>query len=82
MGESGPKNEAMGTFFGFVSSCCSFAVLATTRTLFAKGAGLIPALAFLLASTNPVVELGIIIAVFLSWQFVVVKISEGSFSSF
>ena len=71
MGESGPKSVGLGTFFGFLSSSCSFAALSTTRSLFSKGAGLIPALAFLLASTNLVVELGIIIAVFLGWQFVV-----------
>jgi len=71
MGESGPKSVALGTFFGFISSSCSFAALATTRSLFTKGAGLIPSLAFLLASTNLVIELGIVIAVFLSWQFVV-----------
>lgn len=71
MGEAGPRSVALGTFFGFISSSCSFAALATTRSLFAKGAGLVPSLAFLLASTNLVIELGIIIAVFLSWQFVV-----------
>ncbi len=71
MGETGPKSVALGTFFGFISSSCSFAALATTRSLFTKGAGLIPSLAFLLASTNLVIELGIVIAVFLSWQFVV-----------
>ncbi|MCB9891380.1 MAG: permease [Planctomycetes bacterium] len=71
MGEAGAKSVLFGSFFGFVSSSCSFAALATTRSLFAKGAGLIPALAFLLASTNLVIELCIVIAVFLSWQFVV-----------
>lgn len=71
MGEAGPRSVAMGAFFGFVSSSCSFAALAGTRALFAKGAGIVPALAFLLASTNLVVELGIIIAIFLGWQFVV-----------
>merc|ERR1712065_133998 len=71
MGDTGPKSVALGTFFGFISSSCSFAALATTRSLFTKGAGLIPSLAFLLASTNLVIELGIVIAVFLSWQFVV-----------
>ena len=70
MGETGPKSVALGTLFGFVSSSCSFAALATTRALFQKGAGLIPALAFLLASTNLVIELGIVIAVLLTWQFV------------
>lgn len=71
MGEAGPKSVGLATFFGFISSSCSFAALATTKSLFKKGAGLVPSLAFLLASTNLVVELGIVIAVFLSWQFVV-----------
>lgn len=70
MGEAGPRSIALATFFGFISSSCSFAALATTKSLFKKGAGLVPSLAFLLASTNLVIELGIMIAVFLSWQFV------------
>lgn len=70
MGETGPKSMALGAFFGFLSSSCSFAALATTRALFQKGAGLAPSLAFLLASTNLVIELGIVIAIFLGWQFV------------
>lgn len=77
MGEAGPKSVALGTGFGFLSSSCSFAALATTRSIFAKGAGLIPALAFLLASTNLVIELGIVIAIFLGWQFVVGEYAGG-----
>jgi len=71
MGDSGPKSIALGTFFGFISSSCSFAALSTSRALFQKGAGLAPSMAFMLASTNLVVELGFVIAIFLSWQFVV-----------
>jgi len=71
MGQAGIKSITLGTFFGFISSSCSFAALATTRSLFSKGAGLIPSLAFLLASTNLVIELGIVISVFLGWQFIV-----------
>lgn len=71
MGTTGPRSVALGTFFGFISSSCSFAALSTTRALFQKGAGLAPALAFLLASTNLVIELGILIFIFLSWHFVV-----------
>lgn len=70
LGNSGFKETALATLFGFISSSCSFAALSTSRALFAKGSGFIPALAFLLASTNLVVELGIVIAIFLSWQFV------------
>ncbi|WP_237062795.1 MULTISPECIES: permease [Microbulbifer] len=77
MGEAGAGSVGLGTFFGFISSSCSFAALATTRALFAKGAGLVPALAFLLASTNLVIELGIVIAVFLGWQFVVGEYAGG-----
>ncbi|MGB3212040.1 MAG: permease [Desulforhopalus sp.] len=71
MGKAGPKSIALGTFFGFISSSCSFAALSTTRALFQKGAGFVPAMAFMLSSTNLVIELGIVIAIFLSWQFVV-----------
>ena len=71
MGDTGTKSVGLATFFGFISSSCSFAALSTTRALFQKGAGLIPSVAFLLASTNLVIELGIVIALFLSWQFVV-----------
>ncbi len=71
MGDDGPKSMTVGTFFGFISSSCSFAALATTRALFQKGANFSPSIAFLLSSTNLVIELGFVIALFLGWQFVV-----------
>ncbi len=77
LGTDGPRSVALATFFGFVSSSCSFAALSGTRALFAKGAGLVASLAFLLASTNLVVELGILIAVFLAWQFVLAEYVGG-----
>jgi hypothetical protein len=77
MGSAGAKSVVLATFFGFISSSCSFAALATTRALFRKGAGLIPSLAFLLASTNLVIELGIVIAIFLGWQFIVGEYAGG-----
>ncbi|MBP0050105.1 permease [Marinobacterium sp. AK62] len=70
MGKEGPKSMLLGTFFGFISSSCSFSALSTTRAIFNKGAGLAPSLAFMLASTNLVIELGMVIAIFLGWQFV------------
>lgn len=66
MGEAGQGSIALATFFGFISSSCSFSALATPKALFQEGAGFVPALVFRLASTNLVIELGIIIAVFLS----------------
>ncbi len=71
MGEAGGRSVGLATFFGFISSSCSFAALAGAKAIFKKGAGLIPALAFLLSSTNLVIELGIVISIFLGWQFVV-----------
>ncbi|MCR9184236.1 MAG: permease [Halieaceae bacterium] len=71
MGKDGPRSMLLGTFFGFISSSCSFSALSTTRAIFNKGAGLAPSMAFMLASTNLVIELGMVIAIFLGWQFVV-----------
>lgn len=71
MGENEGKSVLFGTFFGFISSSCSFAALASAKSLFKKGASFVSSIAFLLASTNLVIELGIIISIFLGWQFVV-----------
>lgn len=71
MGKADSKSVLLGTFFGFISSSCSFSALATTKSLFQKGASFVSSIAFLLASTNLVIELGIIISIFLGWQFVV-----------
>ncbi|MDC7995486.1 permease [Altibacter sp. HG106] len=71
MGSGHSKGVLLGTFFGFISSSCSFAALASTKSLFKKGASFVASMAFLLASTNLVIELGVIIAIFLGWQFVV-----------
>lgn len=71
MGKDDAKSVGLGAFFGFISSSCSFSALATTKTLFQKGAGFVSSIAFLLASTNLVIELGILISIFMGWQFVV-----------
>jgi uncharacterized membrane protein YraQ (UPF0718 family) len=70
MGDASGKSVFLGTFFGFISSSCSFSALATSKSLFKKGASFVSSIAFLLASTNLVIELGIIISIFLGWQFV------------
>lgn len=71
MGENEGKSMLLGTFFGFISSSCSFAALAGTKSIFKKGASFVSSIAYLLASTNLVIELGIIISIFLGWEFVV-----------
>lgn len=77
MGETGAKSVGKGAFFGFISSSCSFAALSATRSLYQKGAGFIPAMSFLLASTNLVIELGIVIFIFLGLKFAVAEYIGG-----
>jgi uncharacterized protein len=69
LGRSGIREVALATVFGAASSSCSYASAAVSRTLFKKGAALIPALAFLFASTNLVAELGIVLYLLMGWQF-------------
>src|SRR5439155_25601796 len=68
-GRDGFREIALATIAGAVSSSCSYASAAITRSLFNKGAALIPSLAFLFASTNLVIELGIILYLLMGWQF-------------
>ncbi|NGP75512.1 permease [Balneolaceae bacterium YR4-1] len=77
MGEADIKSVSLSTFFGAISSSCSFAALAAARSLVKKGAHFIAAVAFMFASTNLVIELGILILIFLGWQFLAAEIVGG-----
>jgi uncharacterized membrane protein YraQ (UPF0718 family) len=70
LGGSGPRHLGLAMGLGFISSSCSFVALAATRALWTKGASLPAALAFMYASTNLVIELGVLLWIFLGWQFV------------
>ena len=69
LGRDGIKQIALATVLGASSSSCSYASASISRTLFKKGAALAPSLAFLFASTNLVVELGIVLYLLMGWQF-------------
>ncbi len=69
LGRDGVREIALATGFGAASSSCSYAAAAMSKTLFKKGAALIPSLAFLFSSTNLVLELGIILWLLMGWQF-------------
>src|SRR6056297_777854 len=77
MGEADFKSISLSTLFGAASSSCSFAALAAARALIKKGAHFIAGVAFMFASTNLVIELGILILIFLGWQFLVAEIIGG-----
>lgn len=69
LGRDSARAIAIATAAGAASSSCSYASAAVSRTLFKKGAALVPSLAFLFASTNLVVELGVVLFLLLGWQF-------------
>jgi len=69
LGRGGPKQIALASLAGAASSSCSYASAAIMRTLFRKGAAFVASLAFLFASTNLVLELGIVLYLLLGWQF-------------
>jgi len=69
LGDDRPKTLAVAAGLGAASSSCSYAAVALARALFRRGASFINAMAFEIASTNLVIELGIILALLLSWQF-------------
>ena len=77
MGDPGAKSVSLATVFGAASSSCSFAALAAARSLVLKGAHFVAAVAFMFASTNLVIELGVLILIFLGWQFLAAEIIGG-----
>jgi uncharacterized membrane protein YraQ (UPF0718 family) len=77
LGDDKPKTLAVATGLGAASSSCSYAAVALARALFRKGASFTAAMAFEIASTNLVIELGIILALLLSWQFTLAEFTGG-----
>jgi uncharacterized membrane protein YraQ (UPF0718 family) len=73
-GRTNLKSVAIATGLGAASSSCSYAAVAAARSAIQQGAALVPALAFMFASTNLVIELGAILWVLMGWQFVLAEI--------
>ncbi len=69
MGDHRPGAVARASFFGMVSSSCSYAATAMAKSLFQKGADFVSAMIFMFASTNLVLELGVVLVVLMGWQF-------------
>src|SRR2546422_7378236 len=77
LGGDSPKNLTLATLFGIASSSCSYAAVALARSIFQKGASFTAAMAFELASTNLVIELGIILIVLMGWPFAAAEFVGG-----
>src|SRR5882762_421910 len=77
LGVDRPRTLAIATGLGAASSSCSYAAVALARALFRRGASFTAAMTFEIASTNLVIELGIIMALLLSWQFTLAEFVGG-----
>src|SRR5450631_1414246 len=77
LGDDRPRTLALAAGFGAASSSCSYAAVALARSLFRKGASFTAAMAFEIASTNLVVELGVILALLMGWQFTLAEFTGG-----
>jgi uncharacterized membrane protein YraQ (UPF0718 family) len=77
LGDDRPRTLALATGFGAASSSCSYAAVALARSLFRKGASFTAAMAFEIASTNLVIELGVILALLMGWQFTLAEFVGG-----
>jgi uncharacterized membrane protein YraQ (UPF0718 family) len=77
LGSDSPKSLATAAGLGAASSSCSYAAVALARSLFRKGANFTAAMAFQIASTNLVIELGIILIILMGWQFAAAEFVGG-----
>ncbi len=77
LGDDRPRTLAIAAGFGVASSSCSYAAVAIARSLFRKGADFTAAMTFEIAATNLVVELGVILALLIGWQFTAAEFVGG-----
>jgi uncharacterized membrane protein YraQ (UPF0718 family) len=77
LGDDRPRTLALAAGLGAASSSCSYAAVALARALFRRGANFTAAMAFEIASTNLVIELGVILALLMGWQFTLAEFIGG-----
>jgi uncharacterized membrane protein YraQ (UPF0718 family) len=77
LGDDRPRTLAIASGLGAASSSCSYAAVALARSLVRKGASFTAAMAFEIASTNLVIELGVILALLMGWQFTAAEFVGG-----
>ncbi|MDQ1545890.1 MAG: uncharacterized protein QOH69_794 [Actinomycetota bacterium] len=78
LGDHKPKAIVRSSLFGMASSSCSYAASALARSLFQRGADFTSAMVFMFASTNLVIELGIVLWLLLGWQFALAEFVGGA----
>jgi uncharacterized membrane protein YraQ (UPF0718 family)/YHS domain-containing protein len=78
MGDRKPKTVLRTSLLGIASSSCSYAATALAKSLFQRGADFTAAMVFMFASTNLVIELGIVLWLLLGWQFALAEFVGGA----
>ncbi|MGH3732414.1 MAG: permease [Acidimicrobiales bacterium] len=77
LGTDSVRSHATASLLGTLSSSCSYAASAMSRALFARGSSWTNSLIFMVASTNLVIELGVVLFVLLGWPFVLAQVIGG-----
>ena len=77
LGDHRPAAVARASGLGAISSSCSYAASAMAKSLFAKGADFVSSMVFMVASTNLVIELGLVLLVLIGWQFTAAEFVGG-----
>jgi uncharacterized protein len=77
LGTDSTVSHTKASLLGMLSSSCSYAASAMARALFARGASWKNAIIFMVASTNLVIELGVVLFVLLGWPFVLAQLIGG-----
>ncbi|ABZ74776.1 permease [Shewanella halifaxensis HAW-EB4] len=77
LGKTNGRSLVLTTLLGMVSSSCSYAAASMSKTLLIKHATLANSMAFLVASTNLILEMFIVLVSLLGWQFLWGEISGG-----
>jgi uncharacterized membrane protein YraQ (UPF0718 family)/YHS domain-containing protein len=77
LGDHGPAAVVRASGYGTVSSSCSYAATAMAKSLFQKGADFVTSMVFMFASTNLVIELGIVLVILMGWQFAAAEFIGG-----
>src|SRR6188472_1471319 len=75
--DDSPRTLAIASGLGAASSSCSYAAVALARSIFRKGGNFTASMAFEFASTNLVIELGIILWILMGWQFTLAEFVGG-----
>lgn len=78
LGDDSFKSIFKASFFGIISSSCSYSASALAKSLFSKGANFTSSMVFMFASTNLVIELGLVLWIMMGWQFALAEFVGGA----